>query len=99
MNVARAELQKVFDISTSSQSTSSFEWQDGIVLKAMQRGHWLAVSHSNLCPASVLDRLNSLLEPDGSLLLTEGVYGVLVCCYGVVFELLEYCLSYYRRGN
>ena len=48
-----------------------FEWSDGVVVRAMTQGHWLLVDNVNLCSASVLDRLNSLLEPGGTLLLTE----------------------------
>lgn len=48
-----------------------FEWTDGVVVRALLQGHWLLVDNVNLCSASVLDRLNSLLEPGGSLLLTE----------------------------
>ncbi|CAO1630303.1 unnamed protein product [Sympodiomycopsis kandeliae] len=48
-----------------------FEWNDGPLLKAMREGSWLLLDDANLCSASVLDRLNSLFEPGGSLLLSE----------------------------
>ena len=51
--------------------TAGFEWVDGAVVEAVQKGHWLMIENVNLCPSSVLDRLNSLLEPSGSLLLSE----------------------------
>ena len=37
----------------------------------MKRGYWLHLENVNLCPASVLDRLNPVMEEDGELLLTE----------------------------
>lgn len=48
-----------------------FEWIDGALVEAMQRGDWFILDNANLCNASVLDRLNALLEPDGILSLNE----------------------------
>ncbi|KAH8909629.1 midasin [Coniochaeta sp. PMI_546] len=49
-----------------------FEWLDGVIVKAIERGQWLVLDNANLCSASVLDRLNSLLErPDGFLSINE----------------------------
>ena len=48
-----------------------FEWVDGILIEAVERGKWLVLDNANLCSASVLDRLNSLLEPNGALLINE----------------------------
>uniref|UniRef100_A0A060T1F5 Midasin n=1 Tax=Blastobotrys adeninivorans TaxID=409370 RepID=A0A060T1F5_BLAAD len=55
----------------SSQQTVRFQWFDGILLQAVSEGHWLVLDNANLCNASVLDRLNSLLEPNGSLIVNE----------------------------
>ncbi|KAI1144330.1 midasin [Hypoxylon sp. FL0543] len=54
-----------------SISNPRFEWLDGIIVKALQKGHWLVLDNANLCSASVLDRLNSLLEPNGFLIINE----------------------------
>ncbi|KAI0458364.1 hypothetical protein F5B21DRAFT_24453 [Xylaria acuta] len=48
-----------------------FEWLDGVIVQALQKGEWLVLDNANLCNASVLDRLNSLLEPEGSLIINE----------------------------
>ena len=49
-----------------------FEWLDGVIVRAIQTGQWLVLDNANLCSASVLDRLNSLLErPDGFLSINE----------------------------
>ncbi|KAM0285289.1 hypothetical protein ACHAQH_001478 [Verticillium albo-atrum] len=48
-----------------------FEWLDGVIVKALQTGQWLVLDNANLCNASVLDRLNSLLEPNGFLSINE----------------------------
>ncbi|KLU89006.1 midasin [Magnaporthiopsis poae ATCC 64411] len=45
-----------------------FEWIDGVIVKAAEAGQWLVLDNANLCSASVLDRLNSLLERPGGFL-------------------------------
>src|SRR5690606_37805211 len=52
-------------------SLARFEWVDGLLVKAVQQGKWLVLDNANLCSASVLDRLNSLLEPNGFLIINE----------------------------
>jgi midasin len=51
--------------------TVRFQWFDGTLLRAVEEGHWLILDNANLCNPSVLDRLNSLLEPDGCLIVNE----------------------------
>ncbi|SMQ48959.1 unnamed protein product [Zymoseptoria tritici ST99CH_3D7] len=48
-----------------------FEWIDGPLIEALQQGKWLILDNANLCSPSVLDRLNSLLEPNGTLVVNE----------------------------
>ncbi|KZF21610.1 midasin [Xylona heveae TC161] len=48
-----------------------FEWVDGVLVEAVEQGKWLVLDNANLCSASVLDRLNSLLEPNGVLIINE----------------------------
>lgn len=55
----------------SEGSWGNFEWVDGILIKALREGSWLVLDNANLCSPSVLDRLNSLLEPDGVLSINE----------------------------
>jgi midasin len=42
-----------------------FEWVDGELARAVAHGGWVLLDNANLCNPAVLDRLNSLLEPDG----------------------------------
>ncbi|QLQ82398.1 hypothetical protein HG537_0H01600 [Torulaspora globosa] len=51
--------------------TVKFEWFDGALVRAVEEGHWLVLDNANLCSPSVLDRLNSLLETNGSLVINE----------------------------
>ena len=57
--------------SSAIGSEGRFEWVDGLVLQAMERGEWLLLEDANLCSPSVLDRLNPLLEPGGEMLVNE----------------------------
>lgn len=52
-------------------TNNGFNWVDGMLVRAVQEGRWLILDNANLCSASVLDRLNSLLEPGGSLVVNE----------------------------
>ena len=54
----------------------TFEWVDSVLVRAMERGHWLVLDTANTCSASVLDRLNSVFEEGGRLVVSErGVLG------------------------
>lgn len=71
---ASMELSKAFKIlykKISSNIQGRFEWIDGALVRAVQNGGWVLLDNVNLCSPSVLDRLNSLLETSGTLLLTE----------------------------
>lgn len=49
----------------------TFKWQNGILIKAMKRGDWLVLDEINLAPSQIIERLNSLLDDDGFLVVTE----------------------------
>jgi MoxR-like ATPase len=48
-----------------------FEWVDSSLVKAIENGDWVLIDNANFCAASVLDRLNPLLEMNGSLQISE----------------------------
>ncbi len=57
-----------------AQPTASccrFEWVDGALTRAVEAGGWVLLRGANLAAPAVLDRLNSLLEPGGQLVLNE----------------------------
>ena len=73
-----SEIEEVRSVLIEHRSTLSntsgetcFTWIDGPLVTAMQKGHWIVLDGANLCNPSILDRLNPLLEPSGSLLLNE----------------------------
>ncbi|KAL9131398.1 MAG: hypothetical protein Q9217_000666 [Psora testacea] len=56
---------------TAMKNRACFEWVDTVLVRAMKQGKWLILDNANLCNPSVLDRLNSLLEPEGFLSINE----------------------------
>ncbi|CAL8083642.1 unnamed protein product [Calicophoron daubneyi] len=48
-----------------------FSWIDSPLITGIREGHWVLIENAGLCSPSVLDRLNSLLEPGGELILNE----------------------------
>ncbi|KAK7203075.1 hypothetical protein BZA70DRAFT_81081 [Myxozyma melibiosi] len=58
-------------LSNMGKQAAAFEWFDGTLVRAMEAGKWLVLDNANLCGPSVLDRLNSLLEPNGVLAINE----------------------------
>ena len=50
-----------------------FEWVDGPLVRAMREGATTLIDEISLADDSVLERLNSVLEPECTLLLAEKV--------------------------
>jgi midasin (ATPase involved in ribosome maturation) len=71
------ELQMIFDSEGKilDNYRGQFVWNNGIVIDAAIKGDWLILDNINLASASVLDRINSILEPNGSIILTEDGLG------------------------
>jgi len=53
------------------RSKALFEWNDGSLVHAMKDGNYFLLDEISLADDSVLERLNSVLEPHRSLLLAE----------------------------
>ena len=75
LNESSSELISVLKETKRLKETSShsmnFEWLDSALVRAVERGEWLLIDNANFCSASVLDRLNPLLEPRGRLQINE----------------------------
>ncbi|KAK3821372.1 MAG: P-loop containing nucleoside triphosphate hydrolase protein [Benniella sp.] len=68
------ELDDKFRVLRELEVTSvsgRFEWIDGSLINALVQGYWLLIDNANLSNPSVLDRLNSLMEPNGTLMVNE----------------------------
>eukprot|EP00002_Diphylleia_rotans_P015670 TRINITY_DN3035_c0_g2_i1.p1 TRINITY_DN3035_c0_g2~~TRINITY_DN3035_c0_g2_i1.p1 ORF type:complete len:5322 (+),score=1048.10 TRINITY_DN3035_c0_g2_i1:101-16066(+) len=71
----KSEFEKICALE-NHHSMGRFEWVDGVIVQALTHGHWLLIDNANICNPSVLDRLNSLFENDGELILSErGIVG------------------------
>ena len=57
--------------SASKGTSSQWRWQDGPVVMALKRGWWVLLDEVNLAEPQILERLNSVLERDPMLVLTE----------------------------
>ncbi|RAR03021.1 midasin [Stemphylium lycopersici] len=64
-------LQNSLQASNEQIDGARFQWVDGILIRALEQGEWLVLDNANLCSSAVLDRLNSLLEPNGYLSINE----------------------------
>lgn len=63
--------KKVLYHSESTYSSGNFEWIDSLLIKSIKEGSWLLIENANLMNPATLDRLNSLIEPNGVLCLNE----------------------------
>ncbi|XP_017978548.1 PREDICTED: midasin [Theobroma cacao] len=50
---------------------AKFEWITGLLINAIENGEWIILENANLCNPTVLDRINSLVEPDGTITVNE----------------------------
>ncbi|KAI8086936.1 P-loop containing nucleoside triphosphate hydrolase protein [Gilbertella persicaria] len=67
ITVAIQNLQKL----EKETVAGKFEWIDGLLINALEKGHWLLIDNANMCNPSVLDRLNPLFENNGVLMVNE----------------------------
>ncbi len=64
--------EEIDQLILKSNEEQHFIWIESILIRSMRQGDWLILENVNTCSLSVLDRLNSLLEPNGELILNEG---------------------------
>lgn len=66
---------KIQMVTEDKDSRDQFEWVDGILPRAMELGEWLVLDDANSCTPAVFDKLNSLLEPQGTLYVDGDPHG------------------------
>lgn len=71
LDTITGDMNQVIMLSTNTSISSCFEWVDGTLIHAMENGEWILLDNVNFCSSSVLDRLNSLMETGGELLINE----------------------------
>ncbi|XP_050076078.1 midasin [Anopheles maculipalpis] len=67
-------LEKLDHLSRQVQTLNTgghFEWVDSKVVKCLRTGQHICLEHVNLCSSAVLDRLNPVFEPNGTLMISE----------------------------
>ncbi|XP_037035796.1 midasin isoform X2 [Bradysia coprophila] len=64
-------LRSIVENTVTLNTGGHFEWVDSKIVKALKFGQFICLEHVNLCSSAVLDRLNSVFEPNGSLLISE----------------------------
>lgn len=69
-SVLLQKMKKLQELSANTV-TGCFEWIDGLLIQALEEGHWILIDNVNFCNPTVLDRLNPLLEPNGVLMVNE----------------------------
>ncbi|PKI73659.1 hypothetical protein CRG98_005900 [Punica granatum] len=67
----KARISKLQEVYKRSTFATKFEWVTGILVKAVESGEWIILKNANLCNPTVLDRINSLVEPSGSIIVNE----------------------------
>ena len=58
-------------VPNDGDGAASWRWHDGVLLRAMREGHWLLLDEVNLAEPQILERFNSLLEREPTLVVTE----------------------------
>ncbi|HOU36235.1 MAG TPA: AAA family ATPase, partial [Candidatus Omnitrophota bacterium] len=49
----------------------SYLWRDGVLIEAMKKGYWILLDEMNLAEPQILERINSLIDDDGFIVVTE----------------------------
>eukprot|EP01022_Parablepharisma_sp_SALTPOND_P017058 TRINITY_DN2645_c0_g1_i1.p1 TRINITY_DN2645_c0_g1~~TRINITY_DN2645_c0_g1_i1.p1 ORF type:complete len:5413 (+),score=668.55 TRINITY_DN2645_c0_g1_i1:2932-19170(+) len=69
-------LEKIEEITQKGKFVGRFEWIDSELVKGVQNGSWVIIKNANACSASILDRINPLLDEDNKLIINEaGIIG------------------------
>ena len=71
MSIGRTCISTHLYILCQSDELGLFEWRDGVVVQAMREGGVLLIDEISLADDAVLERLNSVLEPERKLLVSE----------------------------
>jgi len=72
--LGRAEVQQV--MANERMRSHPWRWQDGPIIEALRQGWWVILDELNLAEPQIVERLNSVLEREPTLVLTEHDYRV-----------------------
>ncbi|KAL2338821.1 hypothetical protein Fmac_013267 [Flemingia macrophylla] len=71
LDLAMKTVLKMKAVDQKRVASTKFEWVTGILIRAIEQGEWIVLENANLCNPTVLDRINSLVEPSGSITVNE----------------------------
>ncbi|XP_021720497.1 midasin-like [Chenopodium quinoa] len=71
LSIVLQRVQKLQEIQKGRPVSAKFEWAAGLLIKAIENGEWIVLEDANLCNPTVLDRINSLVESEGSITVNE----------------------------
>ncbi|KAL2892752.1 Midasin [Bienertia sinuspersici] len=71
LSIVLQRVQKLQEIQKGKSVLVKFEWAAGLLIKAIENGEWIVLEDANLCNPTVLDRINSLVESEGSITVNE----------------------------
>lgn len=69
-NHEHTDLQEYFG-SYITDSFGKLQFQEGVLVKAVRKGHWIVLDELNLAPSDVLEALNRLLDDNRELFVPE----------------------------
>ncbi|KAM0949589.1 putative cobaltochelatase [Dioscorea sansibarensis] len=69
-NHEHTDLQEYFG-SYVTDSCGRLQFQEGVLVKAVRRGHWIVLDELNLAPSDLLEALNRLLDDNRELFVPE----------------------------
>ncbi len=81
------------------EAVGEFEWQDGLLIEAMKNGYWILLDEFNLADPEILERINSLLDDDRSLVITEHEHERLIPASQYDQRVMEYVKAESSKGR
>lgn len=70
-NHEHTDIQEYIGSYVSDPNTGKLVFHDGVLVRALRRGHWLVLDELNLAPTDVVEALNRLLDDNRELLIPE----------------------------
>ena len=71
MDLLGCDVPKATHNSLEPHKKMEFVWADGLLLKALKKGHWILLDELNLANQTVLEGLNAILDHRGAVFIPE----------------------------
>ncbi|KAF1745175.1 hypothetical protein MXB_649, partial [Myxobolus squamalis] len=73
----KKKVEKIRDVilrTTKCKNSPSIRWSDGFLIRCLKKGYWILFDNINFGNLAIIDRLNSILEPNGSICIHSDEY-------------------------